>query len=510
MDIAAGSLKPIIDLAAKVVEAVKTVNRNKEVCAQIGSRVSRLSDILSFLENNEVMKQQHQVMRDPHKDLEEALDRALKLVTICKEKRYISHVFKAKDLSEKLEKVSKDIMEQMLIATYAGVYQNTIALMQHGVQSSIQKDGAPLAPSEVAGQWAHSSHSSPSNIDISARFKHGGERKNNPAARENGIKQLGFKKFSFPEMKIATNNFSENNLIGKGGSATVYKGELPDGFVAIKMFSKDHPLFFMDPLLQGVIEHYVNIFAVLPPHENVVQFLGYCHETTYEIVPYNGRFVSAEVINMMVVEEYIPHGTLSDIIDGKSQQLHWSSKFRIIRGIALGIAHLHTKGIIHLDLKPENILIDFELNPKICDFEMSEILDQQVIKTVTGVKGTLGYMAPEYIADGVISVKNDVFGFGLLLLYIIRGRLRLRQHTIEWAREVREAPGMNELFDSSFCDKSQLEDVRRCIDIGLLCTQNNPTERPTMPDVLEMLNSKENLASPIKPILVQKRQGSNQ
>lgn len=499
-------MKPIIDLAAKVVEAVKTVNRNKEVCAQIGSRVSRLSDILSFLENNEVMKQQPQVMRDPHKDLEEALDRALKLVTICKEKRYISHVFKAKDLSEKLEKVSKDIMEQMLIATYAGVYQNTIALMQHGVQSSIQKDGAPLAPSEVAGQWAHSSHSSPSNIDISARFKHGGERKNNPAARENGIKQLGFKKFSFPEMKIATNNFSENNLIGKGGSATVYKGKLPDGLVAIKRFCTDR-------LLRGDIEHYVNIFAVLPPHENIVRFLGYCQETKSEIVPYNDRFVSAEVVNMMVVEEYIPHGTLSDIIDGKSQQLHWSSKFRIIRGIALGVAHLHTKGIIHLDLKPENILFDFKLNPKICDFEISKILDQQVIKTVTGeLEGTLGYMAPEYIADGVISVKNDVYGFGLLLLYIIRGtsRLGLRQHTIEWAWEVREAPGMNELFDSSFCDKSQLEDVRRCIDIGLLCTQDNPTERPTMPDVLEMLNSKENLASPIKPILVQKRQGSNQ
>ena len=69
---------------------------------------------------------------------------------------------------------------------------------------------------------------------------------------------------------------------------------------------------------------------------------------------------------------------------------------------------------------------------------------------------------------------------------------------------------MNESFDSSFCDKSQLEDVRRCIDIGLLCTQDNPTERPTMPDVLEMLNSKENIASPIKQILVQKRQGLNQ
>ncbi|BAH95599.1 Os12g0248000 [Oryza sativa Japonica Group] len=188
------------------------------------------------------------------------------------------------------------------------------------------------------------------------------------------------------------------------------------------------------------------------------------------------------------------------------EQLDWSSRFRIIQGITQGIIYLHTHSgkptIVHLDLKPDNILLDLDMNPKIGDFGLAKVLKDDVVNA--SVRGTLGYMPPEYIVEGVISVKNDVYGFGVTLLQTISGmsysgRDARHQASIEWAWNVRLSGGIHKLFDPSLCDESQLKEIKRCMEIGLLCTQNKPSDRPTMPDVLEMLQGKKKVPTPKQP-----------
>lgn len=199
---------------------------------------------------------------------------------------------------------------------------------------------------------------------------------------------------------------------------------------------------------------------------------------------------------MLVVEEYMPNGTLSEIVDGSSRQLDWSSVFRIIRGIAQGVAHIHTKGIVHLDLKPANVLLDSDMNPKICDFERSKILNQEdeevADERVTQeLAGTLGYLPPEYIADGIFSFKHDVFSFGILLLQTI-SKSGLVQDSTDWIRNALEGDDdADSLLGPSPRDEAELKEIKRCMDIGLQCAAKERADRPTMWDVVDMLDGKE-------------------
>uniref|UniRef100_A0A0E0RFJ1 Protein kinase domain-containing protein n=2 Tax=Oryza rufipogon TaxID=4529 RepID=A0A0E0RFJ1_ORYRU len=190
----------------------------------------------------------------------------------------------------------------------------------------------------------------------------------------------------------------------------------------------------------------------------------------------------------------------------RREQLDWSSRFRIIHGITQGIIYLHTHSgkptIVHLDLKPDILLLDSDMNPKIGDFGLAKVLKDDEVNA--SVRGTLGYMPPEYIVEGVISVKNDVYGFGVTLLETISGmsdsgRDARHQASIEWAWNVRLSGGIHKLLDPSLCDESQLKEIKRCMEIGLLCTQNKPSDRPTMPDVLEMLQGKKKVPTPKQP-----------
>ncbi|XP_043687785.1 putative receptor-like protein kinase At4g00960 [Telopea speciosissima] len=305
--------------------------------------------------------------------------------------------------------------------------------------------------------------------------------------------------FDFDEIRAATNNFSNENKLGKGGFGAVYKGELSNGqVVAVKRLSRNSG--------QGDTEFKNEIILVAKlQHRNLVRLLGFCLEGEEKLIIY----------------EFMPNTSLDRFIfdPDKDEKIDWEMRYRIIEGIARGLLYLHQDSrlkIIHRDIKASNILLDEEMNPKIADFGMARhFVDEQTEDNTNRVVGTYGYMAPEYVMHGKFSVKTDVFSFGVLILEIVSGQrnnsfhqseqtgdLRLISHA--W-RHWREDTTM-ELLDPSLRENCQRSEVIKCIQIGLLCVQEL-SSRPTMASVILMLSSDSaNLPVPKPPVFFMRSQ----
>ncbi|XP_057471845.1 uncharacterized protein LOC130760506 isoform X2 [Actinidia eriantha] len=285
--------------------------------------------------------------------------------------------------------------------------------------------------------------------------------------------------FSVVTIAEATNNFSFSNKIGEGGFGSVYKGQLSTGQeIAVKRLSEDSH--------QGLHEFKNEVILISKlQHRNLVRLLGCCVQ--------GGE--------RMLIYEYMSNGSLSSFIfDNRSNSLTWSKRFNIIVGIARGLLYLHRDSrlrIIHRDLKASNVLLDGEMNPKISDFGIARAFgrDQLLDKTRT-VMGTYGYMSPEYVIHGLFSMKSDVYSFGVLVLEIVSGKrngelcdseqsLRLLGHTWKLWNEGKAL----ELLDAPMEDSFTSLEVLKCIQIGLLCVQKRPEDRPTMASVLSALDS---------------------
>ncbi|KAG9139907.1 hypothetical protein Leryth_024281 [Lithospermum erythrorhizon] len=297
--------------------------------------------------------------------------------------------------------------------------------------------------------------------------------------------------FEFSTIVAATKNFSSANMIGEGGFGAVYKGELSKKQeVAVKRLSKHSG--------QGIEEfkNEVNLIAKLQ-HRNLVRLLGCCIQGEERILIY----------------EYMENNCLDHFIFGpsKKQLLPWPKRFDIIMGIARGLLYLHQDSrlkIIHRDLKTSNILLDSNLIPKISDFGLARTfdLDQASAKTKR-VVGTYGYMAPEYAIDGKFSIKSDVFSMGVLILEIVAGKKNrsfshpdhhhnLAGHAWLLWNDERDM----ELMDGNMKDSYVEKQVRRCIQVGLLCVQKLVDDRPEMSSVLFMLSNEEaKLEEPKEP-----------
>ncbi|XP_024024770.1 G-type lectin S-receptor-like serine/threonine-protein kinase At4g27290 [Morus notabilis] len=285
--------------------------------------------------------------------------------------------------------------------------------------------------------------------------------------------------FGFDTIANATNNFAFTNKIGQGGFGLVYKGVLSSGKeIAVKRLSKDSG--------QGPVEfkNEVTLISKLQ-HRNLVRLLGCC--------------IHRE--ERMLIYEFMPKKSLDLYIFNETREtaLDWKKRFNIIAGIARGLLYLHRDSrlrIIHRDLKANNVLLDSEINPKISDFGLARILggDQTDINTKR-VVGTYGYMSPEYMMDGHFSVKSDVFSFGVMVLEIVSGKTNRRfehpDHNLNllghaWKLWIEDRP--MELIDV-LMENVPVAEVLRCIQIGLLCVQKHPEERPLMSSVLFMLES---------------------
>lgn len=298
--------------------------------------------------------------------------------------------------------------------------------------------------------------------------------------------------YAFSTIQTATDDFSDDNKLGQGGFGSVYKGKLPNGReIAVKRLSRDSG--------QGDLEfkNEVLLLAKLQ-HRNLVRLLGF----------------AIEGMEKLLIYELVQNASLDHFIfDQRNQSyLDWDRRYKIIGGIARGILYLHEDSrlrIIHRDLKASNILLDGEMNPKIADFGMARLFGQDETQGNTSrVVGTYGYMPPEYIIHGQFSIKSDVFSFGVLVLEIISGRKNSNFRSGENAEDLlsfawknwRQGTAANVVDPWLRSCSGSVSDMLRCIHIGLLCVQENATERPTMASVVIMLSSSSiSLAVPSEP-----------
>jgi len=314
-------------------------------------------------------------------------------------------------------------------------------------------------------------------------------------------KNSDFSVFDFEQILDATDHFSEENKLGQGGFGAVYKGHFPDGpEMAIKRLASHSGQGFAE------FRNEVQLIAKLQ-HRNLVRLLGCCSQEEEKILVY----------------EYLPNKSLDFFIfdEDKRALMDLSKLLAIIEGIAHGLLYLHKHSrlrVIHRDLKPSNILLDSEMNPKISDFGLAKIFSSNNMEgnTTRRVVGTYGYMAPEYASEGIFSIKSDVFSFGVLVLEILSGKRNSGSHQcgnfinlIGYAWQLWEEGRWADLVDASLVPKSHSVEIMRCINIALLCVQENANDRPTMADVVAILSSETMiLAEPKQPAYFNVRVGN--
>ncbi|XP_039777504.1 cysteine-rich receptor-like protein kinase 11 [Panicum virgatum] len=396
-------VEKIVKIGLKIKEAVNRVRHNEEDYREITRRVLRFSAILSQLQQTGTVADSP-ALAGALEDLEETLQRALELVTACQERTTTRRLVAAGDLSKQLRRVQDDILNKVMLASFAINAHTTILLL------TIQAGGQP-PPRQQQADAGLTGVSNNIHSTEDARSDLNGEENIVPTGNDAPFAPLeALKNFSLFELKDAING---GNIIGEGAFCMVYKGVLMDGnVVAIKMFKEPRPLGWEHMLAHGQL-----VLASKLRHQNIVKVLGYGHEVETQKSSVIMRLLKhknrpAKGRGYFWVEEYVPNGTLYSKIH--ESLLDWHSVSRILEQVAQGIHYLQEQHIVHRDLKPRNILLDSDMNPKITDFDLSMVLNDDEISENNRIAGTCGYMAPEYAMHGIVSMKNDVFAFGVI------------------------------------------------------------------------------------------------
>ncbi|KAL5553145.1 hypothetical protein UlMin_040546 [Ulmus minor] len=299
------------------------------------------------------------------------------------------------------------------------------------------------------------------------------------------------RRYRYSDIKKMTNSFTEK--LGKGGFGDVYKGKLDDGcLVAVKV---------LNTTKGSNAEEFINEVATISrtSHVNIVSLVGFCFESAKK---------------RALIFEFMPNGSLEKFIFDENYQLDWETHYQISLGIARGLEYLHrgcNTRILHFDIKPHNILLDADFVPKISDFGLAKICARkESIVSMMGPRGTIGYIAPEVFSRnfGGVSYKSDVYSYGMMVLEMVGGRKNINvqvdntseiyfPHWIYRQLEIDEDLGMKRIMNEE--DRVKL---RKMIIVSLWCIQTDPSTRPTMSRVIEMLEgSLESLQVPPKPFL---------
>ncbi|XP_052185973.1 cysteine-rich receptor-like protein kinase 2 [Diospyros lotus] len=308
--------------------------------------------------------------------------------------------------------------------------------------------------------------------------------------------------FKYSTLEKATGSFDEANKLGQGGFGTVYKGVLPDGReIAVKR------LFFNNRHRAADFYNEVNIISSVE-HKNLVRLLG----------------CSCSGPESLLVYEFLPNKSLDRFIfdSNKGKALNWEKRYQILIGTAEGLVCLHENSktrIIHRDIKASNILLDSRLRAKIADFGLARSFQEDKSHISTAIAGTLGYMAPEYLAHGQLTEKADVYSFGVLVLETVTGRLNNRSKASEYQDSlviiawnhfqrgtVEELLDPNLMLHNHYHNTTIIKEVLRAVHVGLLCTQEVPSLRPSMSRALQMLaNCEEHLPPPANPPFIDEK-----
>ncbi|KAH9563449.1 hypothetical protein CY35_05G126400 [Sphagnum magellanicum] len=285
--------------------------------------------------------------------------------------------------------------------------------------------------------------------------------------------------FSLRELHAATNSFNYDNKLGEGGFGSVYWGQLPSGDqIAVKRLkvwsTKAEMEFAVEVEILGRVRH-----------KNLLSLKGYC----------------AEGQERLIVYDYMPKLSLLSHLHGQfssESTLDWQQRMKIAIGSAEGLAYLHhyaTPHIIHRDIKASNILLDDNFDAQVADFGFAKLIPQGATHVTTRVKGTLGYLAPEYAMWGKVSESCDVYSFGILLLELISGRKPIerigttKRTIVEWAGPLVLEGNIHGLVDPKLEGEFQEDELIRLVQAATMCAQDSPESRPTMQEVVEMLKS---------------------
>jgi len=282
-------------------------------------------------------------------------------------------------------------------------------------------------------------------------------------------------KFPFSEIQTATSDFSSENLLGEGGFGHVYKGQLKDGQVIAAKVHKEASS-------QGYTEFFSEVQVLsFARHRNIVMLLGYCCKESYNILVY----------------EYICNNSLEwHLFDKSASLLEWHKRYAIAIGIAKGLRFLHEEcragPIIHRDLRPSNVLLTHDFVPMLGDFGLAK-WKAGGDNIQTRILGQTGYLAPEYAQYGMVSVRTDVYAFGIVLFQLISGRKVLDDHggqcthILQWAEPLVESLALHELIDDRIKDTNDTYGLYHLAKIAYLCARPNPEQRPSMGEVVRLI-----------------------
>ncbi|XAR54045.1 Non-specific serine/threonine protein kinase [Bertholletia excelsa] len=311
---------------------------------------------------------------------------------------------------------------------------------------------------------------------------------------EDGACITNLKVFSYKELHSATRGFSEK--LGHGGFGVVFRGELLDSSpVAVKRLERPGGVereFRAEVCTIGNIQHV-----------NLVRLRGFCFENSHRLLVY----------------DYMPNGPLSGYLKRDGQSLSWDVRFRVAIGTARGIAYLHEECrdcIIHCDIKPENILLDEDFSPKVSDFGLAKLIGRDFSRVLATMRGTWGYVAPEWISGVEISAKADVYSYGMTLLELMGGRRNVegppsargggegeKWFFPPWAARQIIDGNVAAVVDGRLAGAYNKAEAERLGLVAVWCIQDEEVMRPTMGMVVKMLEGVVQVAVPPPPKLLQ-------